>query len=94
MTDTTTLTVRTKKHIKEQAQEFFDGIGISLSTAINMFLVDVASNQKLSFFVERVVLTPSTFDDMPSDAQTSYQELEHMNTDELVYFSAHGDDHS
>ena len=34
----TTLTIRTNKEIKEQAQELFIDLGMDLSTAINIFL--------------------------------------------------------
>ncbi len=88
MADTTTLTVRTKKQIKKQAQQFFDEIGISLSAAVNMFLSDVAHNQRLSFQIENVVLTPTTFDDLPDAAKASYQEIEQMDDSDFVYFTA------
>lgn len=57
MSDSTTLTVRTKKHVKKKAQAFFDGLGLSLSAGVNMFLADVAHNQRICFNVEKVVLT-------------------------------------
>lgn len=92
MADTTTLTVRTKKQIKKQAQEFFDGMGITLSAAINMFLSDVAHNQRVSFQIENIILTPAPVDTLPLDAQASYYEMKQMNNDDFVYFSASGDE--
>lgn len=88
MDDTTTLTVRTKKQIKEQAQQFFDWLGISMSAAVNLFLSDVAHNQRLSFQIEHIVLTPVSYDDLPEEVKTSYQETKALKDDEMVYFTA------
>ena len=93
MAETTTLTVRTKKQIKKQAQEFFDWMGISLSAAINMFLSDVAHNQRFSFQIENIILTQTIVAEIPKEVQNSYNEIEQMNEDDFVYFSATWDEH-
>ena len=35
---TTNLNIRTDKHIKEQAEEIFNNLGLNMTTAINIFL--------------------------------------------------------
>lgn len=52
MSDNTTLTIRTKKQLKDNAKNYFDSLGISVSAAVNMFLNDVVSNQALSFSIQ------------------------------------------
>ena len=47
MSATTTLTITTKEDIKQSAKDFFESIGLSLSSAVNAFLVDAAQNKRV-----------------------------------------------
>lgn len=70
---TTPITVRTNPKIKQQAQEFFDSVGLSLSAGVNLFLADVASNRRLSFSIhDPVELVQIGLDDLPDDVKKSY----------------------
>lgn len=51
MANTSPITVRANKKVKEKAQEYFESLGISMSAAINMFLNDVVTNRSLSFSI-------------------------------------------
>jgi len=57
-----------------------------------MFLSDVAHNQRVSFQIENIILTPTPIDTLPLDAQASYHDLKQMTEDDFVYFSASGDE--
>lgn len=94
MKDTTTVTVRTQKKTKKQAQQFFDGLWISLSSAINMFLNDVVHNKRLSFNIEPFKLIPVAYNDLPNEVKTSYQEIEKMQDNDFVYFTRWNNENS
>lgn len=49
MAKNTTLTVRLNKDVKESATKVVSGMGLDLSTAINMFLVELSKTNKLPF---------------------------------------------
>lgn len=49
MTSMPTTTVRIEPELKEQANKVFDGLGISLSAAVNAFLKAVVREQGIPF---------------------------------------------
>lgn len=51
--DKETITVRLDPEVKEKAQELFDDLGISLSSAINIFLKQAVREGKIPFEIKR-----------------------------------------
>ena len=49
MVKSTNLYVRIEPDVKEQAEKVFDGLGISMSNAVGLFLKQVAINQAIPF---------------------------------------------
>ena len=49
MSKNTTLTIRLNKEIKQHAAKVISDMGLDLSTAINVFLVEISKTNKLSF---------------------------------------------
>lgn len=47
----TSLTIRTNKEVKQQAQEILSDLGMDMSTAINVFLRQIISHQGFPFEV-------------------------------------------
>ena len=47
----TTIQVRTEKKLKEDVQTILDGIGLDLSTAINMYLTNIRNSGGIPFDV-------------------------------------------
>ena len=71
---TTTTSIRIDKEIKDQADELFDNLGMSLTTAINVFLRQSVRRQKIPFEIEN---TPN---------ETTLQAIsESQKTSEKVY---------
>ena len=48
-----TISVRLDSNDKRLFEDFCDGVGMSVSTAVSMFVKNVIINQKLPFTVER-----------------------------------------
>ena len=48
-----TISVRLDSNDKHVFEEFCNGVGMSVSTAVSMFVKNVITNQKLPFAVER-----------------------------------------
>ncbi|BDR52496.1 hypothetical protein KIM372_04030 [Bombiscardovia nodaiensis] len=53
MSQTTTVSFRTDKRVKEEAKELFADLGLDLSTALNMFLRQALIDDGLPFQVTR-----------------------------------------
>jgi DNA-damage-inducible protein J len=49
MAKSTSLYVRIEPDVKEQAEKVFDGLGISMSNAVGLFLKQVVINQAIPF---------------------------------------------
>ncbi|MBR6800721.1 MAG: type II toxin-antitoxin system RelB/DinJ family antitoxin [Eubacteriaceae bacterium] len=49
MSDTTNLNLRLDKELKKQAEELFAGLGINMTTAINIFLRQAVREQGIPF---------------------------------------------
>ena len=49
MASSPTTTIRIDPEVKEQANEVFDGLGLSLSAAVNMFLKAVIRERGIPF---------------------------------------------
>lgn len=45
----TNISIRTEKDIKQQAQRLFADLGMDMSTAINLFLIQAVQHQGLPF---------------------------------------------
>ena len=63
----TTLTIRLNKDIKEHASEVVAGMGIDLSTAVNMFLVELTKTNQLPFVPTGKSNFPDIWNDDPKD---------------------------
>ena len=51
--ETTNITIRLDKNIKNQATKLFDSLGIGLSEAIRVFLIKCISEQRIPFRISR-----------------------------------------
>lgn len=49
MSKNATLTIRLNKEVKDHAAKVASGMGLDLSTAVNMFLVELSKTNKLPF---------------------------------------------
>ena len=68
--DTTNINVRVEKRLKYEAEELFKDLGLSMSTAITMFLRSAVSHQGIPFEVKRV--TPN---DVTKLALAEYEDM-------------------
>lgn len=50
---TTTISTRIDKHKKQQAEELFAELGMSLSTAVNLFISEAIAYQGIPFEIRR-----------------------------------------
>ena len=71
--ETTTIAIRTDRATKEQAKELFNSMGMDMSTAINLFLHQSVSEQRLPFQpgltkFERAVLEAASEPSIPVDS--------------------------
>jgi len=60
MTNKTSITIRTDKEIKKEAQKLLSDLGLDMSTAVNMFLRQIIQKNGLPFNVTLNTLRPST----------------------------------
>lgn len=67
MSKDTTLTIRLNKEIKEHAARVASGMGLDLSTAVNMFLVEISKTNKLPFTPTGDPEFPDIWNDDPQD---------------------------
>lgn len=67
MSKNTTLTIRLNKDVKAQAAEVTAGMGIDLSTAVNMFLIEIAKTNQLPFIPTGKPNFPDIWNDDPKD---------------------------
>ncbi len=51
MAENTNFTIRLNKELKEDAEELFNVLGLSLSTAINIFLRQSVREQRIPFTI-------------------------------------------
>lgn len=89
-TNTTTITIRTKKNIKQRAQKFFEMHGITLSSAVNLFLSDVATNQHVSFsFGENpITLYEVDYDDLSRNEKERYDRVNVLPETSFISYTA------
>lgn len=80
----TTVTVRTKSDTKIKAQEYLDSLGINLSSAINLFLSDVAYNHRLSFDFSPTPLVSVPDDEVPQDVLDSLKEMQNADPSTFI----------
>lgn len=55
--ESTTITIRVDKDLKEEAAELFEGLGMNTSTAINAFLRQSVRENKVPFEIKRNIET-------------------------------------
>lgn len=55
MVNNTTINIRTDKTTKSQAEKLFDSFGMSMSTAINVFLKQAVREQRIPFDINNEV---------------------------------------
>lgn len=67
MSKNTTLTIRLNKDVKEHAAKVASGMGLDLSTAVNMFLVEISKTNKLPFTPTGNPDFPDIWNDNPQD---------------------------
>lgn len=88
MWDTTTVTFRTNKLLKQQAQEFFDSIWVNMSSAFNLFLNDIVTNRKFTVSVwesgQLWKLYPVEYDELTTKEQKTVDRLRAWDTNGFV----------
>lgn len=55
MTNNTTINIRTDANTKSKAEKLFDSFGMSMSTAINVFLKQAVREQRIPFEINNEV---------------------------------------
>jgi DNA-damage-inducible protein J len=75
MTKDTTITIRLNKDIKAQATKVAEGMGIDLSTAINMFLVQITKTNELPFVPTGDSKYPDIWNDDPEEIKKFNDEI-------------------
>ncbi len=76
--------------MKWDVQKFLDGLWISLSAAVNLFLNDMVTNQRLSFDIDwspSLSLVEMSYDDLPVEAKKSYEAVKNLSKEDFVYYS-------
>ena len=92
MSQSSTITIRTNPSIKKKAKAFFDEAWITLSTAINLFLSDVVSNQHVNFSLgNHVALYEMEYDDLCDEAKKAFHEVDKLTEDDFIFFDASTD---
>ena len=82
MVKTSNLYVRIEPEVKEQAEKVFDGLGISMSNAIGLFLKQVVINQAIPFDLKLAPARIKSVDSM-TEAELN-EELEKGYADYLA----------
>ncbi|WP_171000732.1 type II toxin-antitoxin system RelB/DinJ family antitoxin [Lactiplantibacillus pingfangensis] len=75
MSKDTTLTIRLNKDVKAHASEVAAGMGIDLSTAVNMFLVELTKTNELPFVPTGKSNFPDIWNDDPKDIAAFNQQI-------------------
>jgi addiction module RelB/DinJ family antitoxin len=83
-----TVTVRTKSETKIKAQEYLDSIGINLTSAVNLFLSDIAYNHRLSFDFAPNQLVSVPDEEVPQEVLESLKELETLDPNTFTRYTA------
>lgn len=60
MAETTNLTIRMDKELKEQAEQLFSELGMNMTTAFNIFLRQAVRQGKIPFEVSLNIPNPET----------------------------------
>ena len=82
MAKSSNLYVRIEPDVKEQAEKVFDGLGISMSNAVGIFLKQVVINQAIPF---ELTLAPSKFKSVDTMTEGEFnEELENGYADYLA----------
>lgn len=61
----TNVTIRIDEDLKKQADALFDDLGMSFTTAVNIFVKQAVRENRIPFEITRVVRTTMTYD--PAD---------------------------
>lgn len=70
MSSTVSFSVRTDALLKKQADLFFENVGMTMSTAINLYLRKIVLEQRIPFEISLPQLTP--------ESQAALQEAEEL----------------
>jgi len=82
MVKSSNLYVRIEPDVKEQAEKVFDGLGISMSNAVGLFLKQVVINQAIPF---ELTLTPAKIKSADTMTEAEFNaELENGYADYLA----------
>lgn len=86
-TKSTSVLVRLEPQVKEDAEAVFDQMGLSMSTAINIFLKQVIRTNKIPFEIS-AVMSPKAVEDMsPDELSVGLEEsMEQMRAGKVVPF--------
>ena len=84
MSNTATISIRTNAKVKQQAQEFFESLWISLTAGINLLLKDVAHNQRFRFDYTPLQLIEVDESGLSDEVRASYEEAENMSDDDFI----------
>ena len=86
-TKSTSVLVRLEPQVKEDAEAVFDQMGLSMSTAINIFLKQVIRTNKIPFEIS-AVMPPKAVEDMsPDELSVGLEEsMEQVRAGKVVPF--------
>jgi addiction module RelB/DinJ family antitoxin len=79
-----TVTVRTKSETKIKAQEYLDSIGINLTSAVNLFLSDIAYNHRLSFDFAPSQLVSVPDEEVPQEVLESLKQMQEADPSTFI----------
>lgn len=77
----TDIRVRVNADLKQSTQKILKELGLSMSDAVNLFLIQVEQNRGLPFPVQLPPHTREAFEDARDGRLTHYSSIEEMNKD-------------
>lgn len=77
----TDIRVRVNSDLKQSTQKILEGLGLSMSDAVNLFLTQVEQHRGLPFPVQLPPHTLQAFEDARDGHLIQYSSLEEMNKD-------------
>lgn len=77
----TDIRVRVNADLKQSTQNILKKLGLSMSDAVNLFLIQVEQHRGLPFPVQLPLHTRQAFEDARDGRLTHYSSIEEMNKD-------------
>jgi DNA-damage-inducible protein J len=77
----TDIRVRVNAELKQSTQKILKELGLSMSDAVNLFLIQVEQHRGLPFPVQLPPHTRQAFEDARDGRLTHYSSIEEMNKD-------------